>query len=105
VGEAEQGMTIVSVLRIPVRPEAASSFADRFRQFGVFERSRESGGFLGGRLLRPLSAGTSFLVVAEWESAHSYRTWLDNPARGELAAELEPLLLDEVVAGELYEEA
>jgi heme-degrading monooxygenase HmoA len=104
VGTPEPDVTVLSVLRLPVRPEAKASFADRFAQLRVFERSRESGGFLGGRLLRPVAEGGPFLVVADWESANAYQTWLDNPVRSELAAELEPLLLDEVIAGELFEE-
>ena len=98
-------MTIVSVLRLAVRPEAAAGFAARFRELAVFERSAESGGFLGGRLLRPLADGAPFLVVAEWEHAGAYQAWLDNPVRAELSEQIDPLLAGEVVAGELFEEA
>ena len=97
-------MTIVSVLRLRVRPEAAAGFATRFHELDVFERSAESGGFLGGRLLRPLAEGAPFLVVAEWEDASAYQDWLDNPVRAQLSIQIEPLLADEVVAGELFEE-
>ena len=44
------------------------------------------------------------VVIAEWETPGSYQGWLDNPVRKELSERLAPLLADEVVAGELYEE-
>jgi heme-degrading monooxygenase HmoA len=97
-------MTIVSALRLPVRPEAAAEFAARFQELDVFERSAESGGFLGGRLLRPLVEGAPFLVIAEWEHAGAYQAWLDNPVRAELSEQIDPLLTGEVVPGELFEE-
>jgi heme-degrading monooxygenase HmoA len=75
-----------------------------FAELAVFARSRESGGFLGGRLLRPVSGEDELLVVAEWENASAYQAWLDNPVRGELAAGIAPFLADEVTAGSLYEE-
>ena len=98
-------MTVVSVLRLPVREGSAATFERRFSELRIFERSHESGGFLGGRLLRPLAAGGPFLVFAEWETPEAYQAWLDNPVREELGAHLEPLLLDEVVSGDLFEEA
>jgi heme-degrading monooxygenase HmoA len=96
-------MTVVSVLRLSVRPGREDELVRAFDELEIFERSRESGGFLGGRILRPLGGGP-LLVVAEWESAGDYQGWLDNPAREELGGRLEPLLADEVHAGELYEE-
>jgi heme-degrading monooxygenase HmoA len=75
----------------------------RFAEFDIFERSRESGGFLGGRLLRPLTDGAPFIVVAEWESSASYQDWLDNPRRAELSAAFDDLLAGEVPAGEVFE--
>jgi len=96
-------MTVVSVLRLPVRPGKESELVSAFAELQIFERSRESGGFLGGRLLRPLGGGP-FLVVAEWESASDYQGWIDNPAREELAGRLEHLVAENVEAGELYEE-
>ena len=98
-------MTVVSVLKLPVRAGSAAAFERRFVELQIFERSRESGGFLGGRLLRPLADSGPFLVLAEWETTEAYQAWLDTPVRAELGAKLEPLLLDEVVAGEMFEEA
>jgi len=103
VGTAANDLSIVSILRLLPRPGAGDELARRFGALEIFEHSRRSGGFLGGRLLRPLE-GDAFVVVAEWESDADYRHWLDNPVRAELGAELEPLLDADVAAGELYEE-
>jgi heme-degrading monooxygenase HmoA len=101
VGAAEACVTIVSVLRLPAR--AGADLAAAFEELEIFEHSRRSGGFLGGRLLRSLDGG-GYLVVAEWEDAQAYQSWLDNPMRAEVGAQLEPLLTDEVTPGELFEE-
>ena len=96
-------MSVVSVLRLPVRPGKEDELVRAFADLGVFERCRASGGFLGGRLLRPI-AGGPFLVIAEWESADDYQGWLDNPVREEVGGRLEELVAEDVQAGELYEE-
>ena len=83
---------------------SAERLARAFAELGVFAHSRASGGFLGGRLLRPLSGEEELLVVAEWKTAGAYQAWLDNPVRGELAAGIAPFLAEEVSAGSLYEE-
>jgi heme-degrading monooxygenase HmoA len=97
-------MTVVSVLRLPVRPGKEDELVSAFAELRIFERSRESGGFLGARLLRPAGGGP-FLVVAEWEDAADYQRWLDNPVREEVGSRLEHLVAEDVQAGELYEEA
>ena len=94
-------MSIVSVLRLSARPGADLPRA--FAELEIFEHSRRSGGFLGGRLLRPLD-GDGFLVIAEWKDAAAYQGWLDNPIRSELGAQLDPLLTDDVTPGEVFEE-
>ena len=96
-------MTVVSVLRLPVRPGSEDALVHAFAELEIFRHSEESGGFLGGRLLRPHGGGP-FLVIAEWESERAYRGWLENPIREELGAHIEPLLTGEVQAGELYED-
>ncbi|HZQ64118.1 MAG TPA: antibiotic biosynthesis monooxygenase [Gaiellaceae bacterium] len=97
-------MTVVSVLRLPVRPGAAAELAQAFEELDVFGHSKRSGGFLGGRFLRPLVDGDPVLIVAEWDSPVSYQRWLDNPVRESLRSRLEPLVADDVAAGQLYEE-
>jgi heme-degrading monooxygenase HmoA len=96
---------VVSVLAIAAKPGAEDDVVRMFAERGVFEQARRSGGFVAGRLLRPLAAGEPFLVVAEWESPESYQGWLDNPIRDQLSAVLEPLLVEHVAPGGLYEEA
>jgi heme-degrading monooxygenase HmoA len=98
-------VTVVSFLRIPVRAGAEDGFVRAFAELRIFEHSRQSGGFGGGRLLRPLAVGDPFIVVAEWDDPAAYERWLDNPVREDLRGGLEPLLAGEVVSGELYEEA
>jgi heme-degrading monooxygenase HmoA len=98
-------VTVVSVLTLAVRPGVAEEFTQRFAELQVFERSRQSGGFLGGRLLRPLAPDGRFLVIADWVRAEDYQAWLDNPVRAELTSQLEPMLLSEPLAGDLFEEA
>jgi heme-degrading monooxygenase HmoA len=95
-------MTIISVLRLPAHPGA--DLATAFARLEIFEHSRRSGGFLGGRLLRSVD-GDDFLVIAEWVDAAAYQGWLDNPIRPELGEQLMPMLTtDDVTPGELFEE-
>ena len=96
-------MTVFSVLRLPVRPGSEAELVRVFDDLEIFERSRESGGFLRGRLFLSVGRGP-LLVLAEWESARDYQGWLDNPVREELRSRLEPLLAADVEAGELFEE-
>jgi heme-degrading monooxygenase HmoA len=95
---------VVSVLQLAVTPGSEDELVRAFQEQDVFGHSRRSGGFLGGRLLRPLEPGDPVVVIAEWESAESYQGWLDNPIRGELSAAIAPLLAEQVVPGRLYEE-
>ena len=97
-------MTVVSVLRLPVRRGRVEELARAFDELDVFGHSERSGGFLGARFLRPLAEGDPVVVIAEWDTPESYQGWLDNPVRNALSEQLAPLLADEVVAGELYEE-
>src|SRR5919108_3742253 len=97
-------MSVTSVLRLPVRGDAVDDFARAFVELDVFGHSRRSGGFLGGRLLRPLAPGAPAVVIADWNSADDYRRWLQNPVRANLSERVAPLLAGEVAAGDLYEE-
>jgi heme-degrading monooxygenase HmoA len=105
VGAEVESVTVASVLPLAVRPGAEDDLVRLFAELAVFEQAKRSGGFVGGRLLRPLVAGDPFLVMADWESADSYQGWLENPLRDELAARLEPLLAAQVGPGGLYEDA
>ena len=96
-------MTVVSILHLPVRSGNEDALVDAFARLEIFRHSEQSGGFLGGRLLRPRNGGP-FVVMAEWESDAAYRGWLENPIRAELSAQIEPLLNGDVEAGRLYED-
>jgi heme-degrading monooxygenase HmoA len=98
-------MSVVSILRLIPRDGTGPQLERAFEELEIFEHSRRSGGFLGGRLLRPLSGQGPYVVVAEWEDAAAYHGWLDNPVRDQIGARLEPLLGDDVSSGELYEDA
>ncbi|HEY1316380.1 MAG TPA: antibiotic biosynthesis monooxygenase family protein [Gaiella sp.] len=96
-------MTVVSLLRLPVRAGSEDALVQAFATLEIFGHSARSGGFVGGRLLRPREGGP-FVVIAEWESDDAYRGWLENPVRKELAAHIEPLLTGVVEAGQLFED-
>ena len=96
---------VVSVLSLVARPGAEDDLVRAFAEQEIFEHSRRSGGFVTGRLLRPLMPGEPFLVIAEWDEADSYQRWLENPVRAELSAALQPLLAEQDVTGKLYEES
>lgn len=97
-------MTVVSVLRLAVRPGAEEALARAFAELRVFEHSRESGGFRHGRVLVPRDSGEPVLVVAEWDREADYERWLTNPVRDRLSEALGPLLAGPPGGGSLYEE-
>jgi heme-degrading monooxygenase HmoA len=103
VGPEDAQVTVVSVLRVPVRAGAEDRLTEAYSSLGIFELARESGGFRSGRLLRPVIPGDPFLVVAEWDDAAAYQRWLDSPVRAGLASQLEPLIDGELEGG-VYEE-
>ena len=89
-----------SLLHIPVEAGKEDEFVATFARLRVFASSDEGGGFRGARLLRPVGEGdTTFVVVAEWDSAAAYQGWLDNPVRETLGSELEPFVAGEVRGG------
>ena len=94
-------MTMTSVLRL--RPLPDVDLAAAFAELEVFEHSRRTGGFLGGRLLRAVE-GDGYLVIAEWEDAAAYQGWLDSEARAAVGEKLEPLMAADVASGELFQE-
>jgi heme-degrading monooxygenase HmoA len=98
-------MTVVSILRMALRAGREDELAQAFRDLDVFGQSRASGGFRGGRILRPLEPAEHVLVMAEWDRPEDYERWLDNPVRARLSEALEPLVAGEVEEGVLYEEA
>jgi heme-degrading monooxygenase HmoA len=104
VGEKDEDVSVVSVLRVPVRDGAGERLAEAYSTLEIFARARESGGFREGRLLRPVSPRAPFLVVAEWDDEADYQRWLDSPVRAELGRQLEPVI-DGQLEGGVYVEA
>jgi heme-degrading monooxygenase HmoA len=104
VGPEDAGVSVVSVLRLPVSAGAGDALAEAYVRLGIFALARDSGGFLGGRLLKPLAGDAPFLVVAEWEDAAAYDRWLASPVRAGLAAELDRLVAGPVGAAVVYED-
>ena len=100
-GADREGGAVHSVLRIPVRGDAADEFAHTFQRLRVFEHAGRQPGFRAARLLRPIAEGEPFFVVAEWDSPEAYDGWLENPVREQMAVELESLLAGDM-AGEVY---
>ena len=97
---------MVSVLELYVLPGSEQAVARAYDELGIFERSRESGGFRSGRLLEPSEPGKPMLVIAEWDDAADYDRWLSNPVREELGGHLEPMLSgDPKVVGIFHERA
>lgn len=94
---------ILSILELHSRPGKTDDLVAMFGALDVWGHSHRSGGFLGARLLLPLEDGSPLVVIAEWEAVEAYQGWLDNPVRGTLAMELEPLLEAHPQSGRLYE--
>ena len=70
-------MTVVSVLRLPVRPGREAELVRAFDDLEIFERSRESGGFLRGRLFLPVGRGPLRAVRTDDPGApNSSGSWL-----------------------------
>jgi heme-degrading monooxygenase HmoA len=93
-----------SLLQIPVRPGAEDEFARRFRAQRVFEHAASIRGFRGGRLLRPLEPGGSFVVSAEWDGSDAYQAWLGAPIRDQLTRAIDDLV-DGAMTGALFVDA
>jgi heme-degrading monooxygenase HmoA len=103
MGQEDEDVSVVSVLRLPVRDGAEARLAEAYPRLGIFELARASGGFRSGRLLRPVTAGEPFLVVAEWDDEAAYQRWLESAVRARLGSQLEPLIAGPLEGG-VYEE-
>jgi heme-degrading monooxygenase HmoA len=69
----------------------------------VFDHAGRIPAFRGGELLRPLTAGAPFVVVARWDEPAGYDAWLEAPIRAELQERMGPYV-DGQMHGEVYEE-
>jgi heme-degrading monooxygenase HmoA len=96
--EATPG-AVLSVLRIPVRPESLDALVASFRELGVLDHAATLEGFRGGRVLRPLREGDPVVVLAEWADASWYQAWLDHPIRETLKDKVAHLVDGEMSGG------
>jgi heme-degrading monooxygenase HmoA len=96
-----------SVLFFSVLPGRRGEFVAGFQKLQVLQRASSQQGFRHGQLLVPADASDEVLVTADWDSPEAYQGWLDNPVRGEIQAELGPLLAADPVPRvfEVVEEA
>jgi heme-degrading monooxygenase HmoA len=81
-----------SVLFFAIKPGRRDEFVAGFRRLEVLRRASRQPGFRRAQLHVPVDGADEALVTADWESPDAYQGWLDNPARGEIQAELGPLL-------------
>jgi heme-degrading monooxygenase HmoA len=86
-----------SVLVFSILPGRRDDFVAGFRRLDVLRRASRQPGFRRGQLHIPVDGADEALVTADWDSAEAYQGWLDNPVRGEIQAELGPLLAEDPV--------
>ena len=67
---------IVVANRIPVNPDHAAAFEERFRERqGLVD---EMPGFIRFQILRPTSAGDPYIVQTVWESHAHFTAWTES---------------------------
>lgn|SRR5690606_34406726 len=64
---------IVVMNRIPVNPEYATAFEERFADRASLVDRME--GFVSFRLLRPTTAEDPYIVVTTWETKEHFEAW------------------------------
>jgi heme oxygenase (mycobilin-producing) len=64
---------IVTCNRIPVNPEHASAFEERFADRASLVDGMP--GFISFQLLRPLKEGDPYIVMTFWESQEAFHHW------------------------------
>jgi heme-degrading monooxygenase HmoA len=64
---------IVTCNRIPVNPEHAAAFEERFADRASLVDGMP--GFISFQLLRPLKEGDPYIVMTFWESQEAFHNW------------------------------
>ncbi|AOW93592.1 monooxygenase [Rhodococcus sp. WMMA185] len=78
-------MAVVKINAIEI-PEGAGPELEK--RFAASPRSvKDSPGFLGFQLLRPVKGENRYFVVTQWESDEAFEAWRSGPARQEHAGE------------------
>jgi heme-degrading monooxygenase HmoA len=93
------GLGVFSILQLPVLPGRGPELVRRFDELRIFELAGEHAGLRSARLLQPREPDEPFVVVAEWDTAEAYDTWLMHPERARINEELLPLLAGEPRGG------
>lgn len=82
-------MTVVSDMRIRVRPHLRTEAMDAFVRRRVFEECADAiPGFRRARLLAAQGDPDVIAVIAEWTDAAAFDDWMKHPARARQEADL-----------------
>ena len=69
---------IITYNRIPVNPEHAAAFEDRFANRANLVDGMP--GFISYQLLRPKTEGDPYVVMTFWESEEHFKAWTESPS-------------------------
>jgi heme-degrading monooxygenase HmoA len=69
---------IIVCNRIPVNPEHAAAFEERFANRASLVDGMP--GFISYQLLRPKSQGDPYIVMTFWESEAHFQAWTESPS-------------------------
>lgn len=69
---------IVTCNRIPVNPEHANAFEERFADRASLVDSMP--GFVSFQLLRPTQPDAPYIVMTFWESQAHFKAWTESPS-------------------------
>ncbi|MEH1017460.1 antibiotic biosynthesis monooxygenase [Micromonospora sp. CPCC 206060] len=72
-------MAVVKINAIEIPPGAGAELEQRFAARA--EAVRNSPGFLGFELLRPVAGESRYFVYTRWESEEAFQAWAAGPAR------------------------
>ncbi len=68
---------IVTCNRIPVNPDYADAFEERFADRSSLVDAMP--GFISFQLLRPQKEGDPYVVMTFWESDEAFKAWTESP--------------------------
>lgn len=69
---------IVTCNRIPVNPDYAAAFEERFADRSTLVDGMP--GFISFQLLRPTKAGDPYVVMTFWETEADFKAWTESDA-------------------------
>lgn len=92
---------IRTIIKLKVASGREREFEDTFRTRGVLALARDAAKLRTGELLRPLTAGDPYVVIATWDSPEDYAVWVNSPLRGQVNTAAP--ISDPVAPADLYE--